>query len=389
MRLLHVIATLEPSAGGPVAGLQGLLEAGRQRGLEAEIVTMDAASAPWLDRFAVPIAALAQSTRGFAHAPRLAAWLRTHQTRFDAVIVHGLWQHQGIIVHRVLRRSRRPYCVFPHGMLDPWFGRRYPAKHVKKLLFWYMWQYRVLRDAAAVLFTCAEEQRLAGLSFRPYAVRGAIVGFGASGPPALGDARACLEAALPSLRGKRVVLFLGRIHPKKGCDILLDAFAQAAASTPALQLVLAGPDQLGWGAQLRERARQLGIDARVSWPGMLDGELKWAALRAAEVFVLPSHQENFGVAVAEALACGTPVLVSDKVNIWREIVADGAGIAAADSVAGTVQSLRAWLDLDSSRQAAMRAAALACHARHYRFEAVAARLAEVLDAAVGDADARS
>ncbi len=389
MRLLHVIATLEPSAGGPVAGLHGLLEAGLKFGLEAEIVTMDAESAPWLDRFAVPVAALGQSTRGFAHAPRLAGWLGAHQAGFDVVIVHGLWQHQGIVVHRMLRRKRQPYCVFPHGMLDPWFRQRYPAKHLKKQLFWLLWQYRVLRDAAAVLFTCAEEQRLARSSFRPYAVRGAIVGFGASGPPAMDDARGRFDAAYPSLRGKRIVLFLGRIHPKKGCDIVLDAFAEVAPRDPALQLVLAGPDQLGWSAQLRARARSLGLHERVSWPGMLDGELKWAALRAAEVFVLPSHQENFGVAVAEALACGTPVLVSDKVNIWREIVDDGAGMVGADTVAGATQTLRAWLDLDAAEQAAMRAAAVQCHARRYRFEAVAERLAEVLGAVVGGAHAPS
>ncbi len=378
MRLLHVISTLDPAAGGPVAGLRGLIDAGREIGVESEIVTMDAPSRPGLDAFAAPVAALAQSPQGFAYAPRLAAWLRLHQARFDAAVVHGLWQHQGIVVRRVLRQSRRPYLVFPHGMLDPWFKQSHRAKHLKKQLFWYLWQYRVLRDADAVLFTCEEEERLARTSFHPYAVRGRVVGFGASGPAADGDPRSRLEAAFAELRGKRVLLFLGRIHPKKGCDLLLEAFAGVAQSDPALQLVFAGPDQIGWGAQLRARARQLGVDGRVSWPGMLEGELKWAALRSAEAFVLPSHQENFGVAVAEALACATPVLLSDKVNIWREIVDEGAGLVADDTAAGTLTSLRAWLALEPAQRDAMRAAALHCHTRHFRFDAVAARLAAVV-----------
>ncbi len=109
-----------------------------------------------------------------------------------------------------------------------------------------------------------------------------------------------------------MILFLGRLHPKKGCDLLLEAFAKVSANDSSLTLVMAGPDQ--WDGELQRRA-----GANVLFTGMLEGSLKWSALRAAEVFILPSHQENFALSVVEALACARPVLISDRINICREV----------------------------------------------------------------------
>jgi glycosyltransferase involved in cell wall biosynthesis len=133
------------------------------------------------------------------------------------------------------------------------------------------------------------------------------------------------------LRGKRLLLFMGRLHPKKGCDLLLEAWATTLANDPAWHLVFAGPDELQWQQTLAARAAALGLADRVTWTGMLRDTMKWSAFFAAEVFALPSHQENFGIAVAESLACGVPVLISREVNIWREIEAVHAGLVASDT----------------------------------------------------------
>jgi glycosyltransferase involved in cell wall biosynthesis len=175
----------------------------------------------------------------------------------------------------------------------------------------------------------------------------------------------------------RTLLFLGRIHPKKGCDLLLHAFAAVAASDPRLQLLMAGPDTDGWSADLRRLAERLGIAARVTWGGMLEGDVKWGALRGAELFALPSHQENFGIAVAEALACGLPVLISRRVNIWREVIEDGAGLAEEDTVAGATATLRQWCELGPASRAAMAVAASACFRERFAIERTATRLAEL------------
>jgi glycosyltransferase involved in cell wall biosynthesis len=264
-------------------------------------------------------------------------------------------------------------------MLDPWFKRTYPLKHVKKWLYWPWAEYRVLRDATRVLFTTQEECRLARESFSLYHANEAVVAFGTNRPPS--DAASLREAfynAHPALRDQRLILFLGRIHPKKGCDLLLQAFAAARELEPAARLVMAGPDGDTWVPTLKALADELGIASRITWTGMLQGDEKWGAFYASDAFVLPSHQENFGIAVAEALACGLPALISDKVNIWREVQADGAGFVAPDSVAGTLANLTRWMQLDAIQAAAMRTQALHCFEQHFTVDAMSADLLRIL-----------
>jgi glycosyltransferase involved in cell wall biosynthesis len=180
------------------------------------------------------------------------------------------------------------------------------------------------------------------------------------------------------LRDKRLLLFLSRLHPKKGCDNLIAAFAEVARRDPELRLVMAGPDQVGWQRDLVARARELGVGERIAWTGMLTGDAKWGAYRAAEAFVLPSHQENFGIVVAEALACGVPVLISDKVNIWREIAAAQAGLVRDDTTAGTTALLRAWIDTDCATRGRMRLNASRCFRQHFDLHTAIDRFHDLL-----------
>jgi glycosyltransferase involved in cell wall biosynthesis len=185
-----------------------------------------------------------------------------------------------------------------------------------------------------------------------------------AGDPAL--QREAVFKEYPILRNKRLFLYLSRIHQKKGCDLLIQAFAEVANRDESLHLVMAGPDQTGWQKDLVELSRNLGIESRITWTGMLSGDVKWGAYHAAEAFVLPSHQENFGVVVAEALACGLPTLISNKVNIWREIETDEAGIIADDTLDGTISLFEKWLGMDTAAQALMRQKTVTCF--EYRFE---------------------
>ena len=264
-------------------------------------------------------------------------------------------------------------------MLDPWFKEQYPLKHVKKWMYWPWAEYRVLRDAQAVLFTSEEERLRARESFWPYRCKEVVVNFGAAKPT--GEPQVELREfykIYPELHGKNIALFMGRIHPKKGCDLLIEAFAQTLRDHPQWRLVMAGPDQIGWQSKLSERAERLGLASRITWMGMVSGNLKWGALRAAEVLLLPSHQENFGVVVAEALAAGTPVLISDKVNIWREIQVDGAGIVAQDTLAGTCELLRTYLNLCEEEKQGMRRHARACFEQRFEIQQAANSLRGIL-----------
>jgi glycosyltransferase involved in cell wall biosynthesis len=349
-------------------------------GHEVEVVTLDDPNASFIAGLRLPVHALGP-TRGFyGYNAKVVPWLEENARRYDAVIVNGLWRYHALATWRALRKTRVPYFVYPHGMLDPWFKSAYPLKHLKKWLYWPWADYRVLRDARAVLFTSEEERLGSRRSFWLYRAKEKVVAFGTRAPPADdGTQREQFLAAYPHLRDRRFLLFLGRIHVKKGCDLLLRAFAAGAASEPSLHLVMVGPDPTGWVGKLKELAVELGIAERVSWPGLLRDEMKWGAFYAAEAFVLPSHQENFGIAVAEALGCGVPVLISNKVNIWREIEAAGAGLVDTDTEAGTQNLLARWIALDQADRQRMSLCARELFARQFTVTAMARGLLNAIE----------
>jgi glycosyltransferase involved in cell wall biosynthesis len=413
MCILHTIRSVNPEGGGVIETVKQFSRALEGQGHDVTIASLDSPLDRWVSECPHAVVALgcgSDSGAGvppvsrasgvspedpmagetpavqrqpgrlphYGYSPRFVQWLRKNAAAFDAVLVNGLWQFNSFGVWKALRRTRQPYFVFPHGMLDPWFKRTYPLKHAKKWLYWPWAEYRVLRDARAVLFTCEQERELARKSFWLYRCHEQVVPLGIAQPN--GDAAAQRElffARFPACRGRRIVLFLGRIHEKKGCDLLLRAFAEVAPFHSDLQLVLAGPEQQD-GMRLRELATQLGLADRVVWTGMLNGDLKWGALHAAEVFALPSHQENFGLAVVEALACGVPVLISREVNIWREVVESGAGLAEPDSVEGTTALLHTWLEATHAERELMRGAARKCFAERFEIQRATERLLSVL-----------
>jgi glycosyltransferase involved in cell wall biosynthesis len=280
--------------------------------VEMEIVCHDEPRAEHLVNIRAQVHAMGMRKSTYGRSPAMLAWLRENVTRFDGVVVNGIWTYSSLAVCKTAH-GRTPYAIFTHGMLDPWFRKRYPLKHLKKYLYWPV-QHRVLHQADAVLFTTQLECDLAKKSFWPHSWNSVVVPYGTSPPPGtqadLEAQRQAFEQALPQLHGRRFLLFLSRIHEKKGCDLLIKAFARIAPAYPDVDLVVAGPDQVGLQARLQQQAEHLGITARVHWPGMLRGATKWGTMRSAETFILPSHQENFGIVVAEALACGKPVLIS-------------------------------------------------------------------------------
>jgi glycosyltransferase involved in cell wall biosynthesis len=379
MKILHTIRSVNPEGGGVIETVKQFSRELEARGHEVVIASLDSPTDAWVKECPHRVEALGPARGGYGFSSRFVPWLRKHAAQFDAVIVNGLWQFQSFGVWRALRHAGQPYFVFPHGMLDPWFKRAYPLKHLKKWLYWPWAEYRVLRDAAAVLFTCEQERRLARESFWLYRCNEAVAPLGIAKP--IGDAHSQRELFLnhfPECRNQRLILFLGRIHEKKGCDLLIRAFAEAAAGERNLRLVMAGPEQVG-STSLRDLAARLGVAERITWTGMVAGDLKWGVLHAAEVFALPSHQENFGIAVIEALACGVPVLISHEVNIWREVIEGGAGFAEPDTADGTALLLRRWLETSLERRERMREAARHCFAERFEIGQATERLLKVLE----------
>lgn len=388
MRLLRCVWSLDPALGGVQEAIRQSCLGLPDLGHSVEVACLDEPDAPWLLNYPARVHALGPpgltlqgaSLIPYGYSGRFVRWMRAHAERYDAVIVDGLWQFTSLGTWLALRKSTVPYFVCTHSMLDPWFKRRYPYKHLKKWLYWTLLERRVLRDASAVLYISETEKAFGREIFRSYRVKEEVsAGLAIGEPPEhSGYQRELFLDAFPELRDKRLLLFLGRIHPVKGCDLLVEALAKVSREDPSLHLVLAGPDQVGWRRELQERVAELGLGTRVTWTGMLTGDIKWGALRCAEVFVLPSHTEGYPVAVIESMACGTPVLISDKVGIWREIYEAGGAFVARDDLEGITKLLESWLRLTPEERVDMGRRAAKGYARRFAPSVVNERFVSVL-----------
>ncbi len=351
LKSLHIAQSVSPAVGGTIEGVRQLVGFDQNHsGNSREIASLDPPGSPWLAFPGCSVHPLRCSFIDRFFPISLIRWLRLQVHDYDLVVVDGIWGFHLFAVWWVLRKRSIPYVVFPHGMLDPWFKRTFPLRHLKKWLAWPWAMYPALRDARAVVFTCEQERVLARQSFWLYRCHEVVVPFGTAGIPRPShDYATEFLARHPTLQGRRCFLFLGRVTPKKGPDLLLQAMAALQLQGlwhPARHcLVMAGPSTGRYALTLQRLAHQLGITDSLLWTGMLQGDDKWGAFQAAEAFVLPSHQENFGIAVVEALSASTPVLITHAVNISSEIAADGAGFAEHDTLLGTIALLRRWLEL--------------------------------------------
>ena len=383
LKILQLVHTLDPSVGGVAVAVLALSRGLARRGHKLDVVVLDepdvvAAVADRGPADNITVHALGSGLTSYRYSRTLWPWLRQHGGDYDRVIVNGIWQYLSFAAWRRYAGSSVPYYVFPHGMLDPWFKETFPLKHLKKWLYWPWAEYRVLRDAAAVIFTAEEERFQARKSFWLYRCREKVSPLGVEAPLISSNAKSQFLSRYPQLQNSRNFLFLGRLHPKKGCDILLEAFARFR-SNDSISLILAGPDQVGWESDLRRQVTRLNLTNRVVFTGMLEGSMKQGAFASAEAFVLPSHQENFGISVVEALAVSVPVLISNRVNIWREIEADRAGYVESDDLAGTTRLVQRWIDTAPAEREMNRQNARRCFEQRFEINRAVDSLLQILN----------
>ena len=330
MKILHVIANLAPRYGGPSQACWAMARTVAQLGHEVSIYTTNQdgpgelpvpTDRPvWRDGVEIRYFPI-QPPRFWGTSLPLALALRRKIPAVDLVHLHSLYLFHDLVAGHYCRAFDVPYLVRPHGTLDPFIHRRH---RWRKSLMERLFEHRNLRHAAALHFTTAEEQELAAPF--TFGTPGLVVPLGIDFEefaelPAPGRFR----ARYPSIGDKKIVLFFGRVNFKKGLDLLARAFGVVARRREDVHLVIAGPDNEGWGEQVRTWLQAAGVLDRTTFTGMLLGPERLAVLRDADLFVLPSYSENFGLAVIEAMAAGLPVVISDRVNLWREVQAAAAG----------------------------------------------------------------
>lgn len=381
LRILHVINSTRPEGGGPIEAIRQATAAMAARGHLTEIACLDVHGDRWLAEVPAKVHPLGPTRTGFRYSPRLVPWLRANRHKYDCAIVHGIWLFPTYGTWRALRGTSLPYFVYTHGSLDPAHRDVMPGKHAKKMLVWMSHERRVLRDARAVFFTCEIERDLARNSFWPALgeVDNVIVPYCVASPPAdVARQTAAFRQRFAELFGKRLVLFLSRLDPKKGADLLIRAFADVKNGDPDAHLVMAGSGEPQYEAELKVMASGSGLDGRITWTGMLTGDLKWGAFREADAFALISHQENYGIAVVEALGCGVPVLTSDKVNIWPAIEKSHSGLVGRDNFDSARDMLSCWLTMSAADRDACRRNARACFKADFSVERAADLLERTL-----------
>jgi glycosyltransferase involved in cell wall biosynthesis len=268
-----------------------------------------------------------RQSRFYTFSWPLTAWLMRNVRNYDVVHIHALFSYASLPAAYFARRCGVPYVVRPLGVLNRW-GMEQRRPGLKKLSFRFI-ERRILRHAALVHFTSEQERAEAmelGIDVRSIVIPNPLPVEPASVTPGR------FRARYPQLKGRKILLFLSRFDRKKGLDLLIDAFAQVRAASPDVALVLAGSGDPDLTTELRAQAKRLSVASDVIWTGFLQGCDKWNAMADADLFVLPSYSENFGIAVAEAMAAGLPVVISDQVAIHKEVAEAQAGtVVACDS----------------------------------------------------------
>lgn len=342
---------------------------GRQR--------LNVATDRWTEYDGIPVwyARTAPGPLLFARSTRRV--LREELPAVDCVIDSAtLWTDVGLAAWRAERRIGKPSITYVRGLLDPWALAFRPWR---KRLAWFLWSKRMLDDASAIVALSEAERRdiaNMGVSSRIHVIpNGATLESGGPAP------RDLVDATFPGLKGRRYVLFLGRVHDKKGLEILIPAISDLVQTASDVTLVVAGPIDPGYAARFRELSRLL--DGRIIVTGTVDGTLKTALLTCAHLFALPSHGEGLPVAVLEALLCGCPVVISAQCNL-PEVEQAGAGYVVETNRKQFVDAMRALLDDEPGRRE-MSARARMLAQSTFDWEIIGARVLSLCEQVTADA----
>ena len=313
-RILHVLPSLDQRYGGPLRLVLDLSARALPLGLDSYVLGFGEPNLsdnpfPASRIHALPVA----FPQSYCYSPSLASWLRENLSGFDGVVIHGAWLYPAWAAAHWCRRRGVPYACFPHGMLEPWAvnGQGW-LKAMKKRVYWRWREHKIYAGARRAFFTTHTERRLASGLFQFECPQEVLTPYGIET-----DVPAAPQPARPDLvqpPERRIALFLGRVHPKKNAHFLLRAWA-AAKVPPPWRLLIAGPGEEAYLSHLRHLAADLGIAEQVVFTGFVAGQDKAYLLQRADWFLLPSQQENFGVAVFEALSHNCPVAISDRVYL--------------------------------------------------------------------------
>jgi glycosyltransferase involved in cell wall biosynthesis len=390
MKVLHVIPSVAARHGGPSVALPAMVQALTDAGVAVDVAATNddgpgrSTSVPVgepICRNGARYFFFPKQTEFYKISWPFRSWIREVASNYDLVHIHAVFSFTSIVAAQAARRSGVPYIVRPLGVLNRW-GMKNRRPFAKRLSFRFV-DGPVLQRASAIHYTSEQEREEAesiGVRNRCFIVPIAVNVVADDGT----RARAVFRQRWPQLAGREIVLFLSRIDPKKGLELLLEALPTVIKKRPAVCLLVAGTGSETYLAEMHRKAAQLGIQDRVVWAGFLQGDLKAGAFAEATVFVLPSYSENFGIAAVEALAAGVPSVITTGVGIAPDLKHANAAMVVSPetgAIADAILKVLSQPELAISLSTAGRAFA----DQHYSFASMGRGLIEMYKAVLGAA----
>ncbi len=365
IKVLNIISSLNPIYGGTSSSTVDLSLALAKKGFEVDVVTNDPIKSTYSNMELVKVYNLGQGLGNYNFSLKLFLWLKKNKFKYDKFIFHGIWQFNTLIARYLLKNN---FYVFTHGQLDPYFATEI-LKKIKKQIYWYLIEKGNLKKSKAILLTNENERELQKKTFvNTSGLKKKIAKIGIVGTILnKNKSKEILAQIFPKLKNKKYLLFLGRFHKKKGCEILLNSFKKIISAKKDIYLLMVGPNN-SYQNSLKILSKNLGLHNKVIWSDTLIKKQKWAVLKNAEAMVLSSHGENFGMSIAESLSMNVPVITTNKVNIHNILTKTKSGFISNNTEKSFYLSLKKFLSLNKKNKKIMKLNASKCFQKYFDIE---------------------
>ena len=376
-KILRIISSLDPEYGGPPAAIVDSTIALNKIGFKVDIVTHDNKESQFVKIKNTTIHNLGPSLLGDYNLNfKFTKWLIQNRSKYDLFIVHGLWQFNTLAARLFLKKK---YYVFVHGQLDPSYKKFFFNK-IKKFIYWNLIEKKNLKDSKFILLTNKKEKDLLNDTYvNTKGLKKKVVGYGILEPKYdTSKVKKIFYKKFKSLKDKDFYIYLGRFHNKKGCEIIMNAVKYFSLRKKPINVLMCGSNNI-YKKYLQKISKDLNIEKNIIWSNFLKNDIKLGALLSSKAMLLPSYGENFGVALVEAMACGIPVLTTNKVNIYNYIIENNAGYISSPNNVNFIKIINKFENLKKSNITQLKKNAYRCFKNNFLLSKKIKILAEYIN----------
>lgn len=365
IKILRIIGTLNPEYGGPAKAIIDHSHALIHKGYDVSIITSDKKNSKYYKGNKIKIINLGPALGKYKLNLKLFFWLKKNRHKFKSFIVHGLWQFNTLVARLLLKKN---FYVFPHGQLDPYFKQEF-YKCLKKKIYWSLVEKKNLIYSKSLLLTSNNEKKLIKHTYvNTDGIKKKVVEYGILKQKLnIKKSENLFYTKFKKLKNIDYFIYLGRFHKKKGCEIILGVLAKLKKNKIKIKVLMAGPNN-EYKKKLIEDAYKLRIDDMIIWSDTLIHDLKWIALKKSEAMILPSHGENFGVSLVEAMSLSKPVITTTKVNISDKIFSTKSGIITSNNLNSFYKGVIKFLRFSKKQKIRLSKNSYLCFSKYFNLE---------------------